>query len=78
MENLLSIMDVARILGVTRMTVWRQIKGENLKAFRVGRQVRITQESLDEYLQKNKMPTRGKKKIIRRHKVNPKQTTENK
>ena len=46
--------EVAKILGVTRMTVTSYIKSGKLKCFRLGnRLVRITQEMLDEYIANN-------------------------
>ena len=46
--------EVAKILGVTRMTVTRYIKSGKLKCFKLGnRLVRITQEMLDEYIANN-------------------------
>lgn len=46
--------EVAKILGVTRMTVTRYIKSGKLKSFRLGnRLIRITQEMLDEYIANN-------------------------
>lgn len=46
--------EVAKVLGVTRMTVHRYIKSGKIKCFKIGnRLVRITQEMLDEYIAKN-------------------------
>ena len=46
--------EVAKILGVTRITVTRYIKSGKLKCFKLGnRLVRITQEMLDEYIANN-------------------------
>lgn len=49
-----SIDEVAKILGVTRMTVQRLIKAGKLKHFKLGnRLVRVTQAMLDEYIANN-------------------------
>ena len=46
--------EVAKVLGVTRMTVHRYTKSGKIKCFKIGnRLVRITQEMLDEYIAKN-------------------------
>lgn len=46
--------EVAKILGVTRMTIHRYIKSGKLKCFKLGnRLIRITQDMLDEYIRDN-------------------------
>ncbi len=46
--------EVAKILGVTRPTIHRYIKNGKLKCFKLGnRLVRITQEMLDDYIEKH-------------------------
>ena len=44
------IKEVASILGVTPMTVWRYTHEHKLKSFKVGRLIRITEDMLDEFI----------------------------
>jgi excisionase family DNA binding protein len=48
---LLTVAEVADILRVSNMTVYRLIKGGQLSAIRVGKNYRIRQGDLDAYLQ---------------------------
>ncbi|MFP5308398.1 MAG: helix-turn-helix domain-containing protein [Actinomycetes bacterium] len=48
---LLTVAEVAELLRVSNMTVYRLIKGRELAAIRVGKNYRIRQQDLDRYLQ---------------------------
>ena len=45
--------QVAKLLGVSRMTVIRYIRKGKLKSFRVGRRIRVTSDMIDEYIANN-------------------------
>jgi excisionase family DNA binding protein len=45
--------EVAKIVRVTRTTIYQHIKKGQLKAIRIGNQYRITKAQLEEYLQQN-------------------------
>ena len=47
---LLTVAEVADALRVSTMTVYRLIKGGDIPALRVGKNYRIRQADLDEYL----------------------------
>lgn len=47
---LLTVAEVADVLRVSNMTVYRLIKGGQLSALRVGKNYRIRQGDLDAYL----------------------------
>ncbi len=49
--QLLTAGEVADLLRVSTMTVYRLIRGGELKAVRVGRSYRVQQVDLDDYLQ---------------------------
>ncbi len=42
--------EVERLFGLSRTTTWRAIRDGHLEAARVGRSVRISRESLDEFM----------------------------
>lgn len=46
----LTVAEVADILRVSTMTVYRLIKGGELRAVRVGKSFRITEDDVDRYL----------------------------
>jgi len=48
----LTVNEVADLLRVSRMTVYRLIKEGQLKALRVGRNYRLREDDVDEYLSK--------------------------
>ena len=48
--RLLTVNEVADLLRVSRMTVYRLIKEGQLKALRVGRSYRLREDDVDEYL----------------------------
>ena len=50
--RLLTVNEVADLLRVSRMTVYRLIKEGQLKALRVGRSYRLREDDVDEYLSK--------------------------
>ncbi len=49
-DPLLTVAEVADVLRVSNMTVYRLIKGGQLAAIRVGKNYRIRQGDLDDYL----------------------------
>ena len=48
--RLLTVNEVADLLRVSRMTVYRLIKEGQMKALRVGRSYRLREDDVDEYL----------------------------
>lgn len=42
--------DVERLYGLSRTTTWRAIRNGHVEAVRVGRSVRISRASLDEFM----------------------------
>ena len=48
--RLLTVNEVADLLRVSRMTVYRPIKEGQIKALRVGRSYRLREDDVDEYL----------------------------
>ncbi|MFZ3062877.1 MAG: helix-turn-helix domain-containing protein [Actinomycetota bacterium] len=50
MKRLLTVPEVAAMLRVSTMTVYRLIKRGELSAIRVGRGYRITSQAVDRYL----------------------------
>ncbi len=50
--HLLTVAEVAEILRLSRMTVYRMVNSGVLPALKVGRSVRIPEESVDEYLRR--------------------------
>lgn len=51
----LSIDDIAKMLKVTYLTVYRWVKSEKLKSYQAGRQHRIKTSDLDIFLKKEKV-----------------------
>ena len=49
-DRLLTVMEVASLMRVSNMTVYRLIKGGNLAALRVGKNYRIRESDVDAYL----------------------------
>lgn len=49
-ENLLTVVEAAEVLKVKKNTVYDMIKRGDLKASKLGKQLRIRQEDLDEYI----------------------------
>ena len=54
MEKLLSIEDVAEILGLEYKTIYRLIRGGGLPAARVGRVYRVDRADLEAFLERQK------------------------
>jgi excisionase family DNA binding protein len=49
----LTIAEVATVMRVSKMTVYRLVHGGELPAVRVGRSFRVTEEDVNEYLRKS-------------------------
>lgn len=49
--RLLTVAEVATVMRVSRMTVYRLIRRGQLKAIRVGRNYRVREQDLNEYLE---------------------------
>lgn len=49
-QDLMTIEEAARVLGVSHLTVYRLIKRGRLRALRVGRDFRIRRSDMDRYL----------------------------
>lgn len=56
---LLTVAEVADLLRVSNMTVYRLIKGGELAAIRVGKNYRIRQQDLDAYLSAGSVQASG-------------------
>ena len=50
-KSIFTIDEVMELLTVTRFTVHKWIKEGKLKAVRIGRELRVTKEYLDEFLE---------------------------
>ena len=50
----LSVEEVANILKVTKMTIYRYIKAGKITAYKVGKDFRINKEEFDKFLNKKK------------------------
>ena len=48
--TLLTIAEVAALMRVSKMTVYRQVHAGELRAVRVGRSFRVSKTDLDDYL----------------------------
>lgn len=48
-----TVAEVAAVLRVSRMTVYRMVRGGDLEAIRVGRSFRVEEETLREYIGKH-------------------------
>ncbi len=51
LSRLLTVGEVADVMRVSRMTVYRLIRRGQLKAIRVGRNYRVREDDLNEYLE---------------------------
>lgn len=49
-DRFLTLGDVQRIFGISRMTVWRWINEQGLKVVRIGNVTRIRQSDLDRFV----------------------------
>jgi excisionase family DNA binding protein len=47
----MTVVEVATVMRVSRMTVYRLIRRGHLKAIRVGRNYRVREDDLNEYLE---------------------------
>jgi putative molybdopterin biosynthesis protein len=50
--------EAARILSVNPMTIWREIQRGRLRAFKVGKDIRITESALKEYIKNQEIKTK--------------------
>ena len=50
-SRMLTVMEVAAVMRVSRMTVYRLIRRGQLTAVRIGRNYRVTQDDLERYLE---------------------------
>jgi excisionase family DNA binding protein len=50
-SRLLTVAEVATLMRVSRMTVYRLIRRGQLKAIRVGRNYRVREDDLERYLE---------------------------
>lgn len=53
-EQYYSIEEVAKMLKVAYLTVYRWIQGGKLVAYKVGKQYRIKKEDLDKFIERRK------------------------
>lgn len=51
LSRLLTVAEVATVMRVSRMTVYRLIRRGQLKAIRVGRNYRVREDDLSQYLE---------------------------
>ena len=49
----LTVAEVATLMRVSKMTVYRLVHGGTLPAVRVGRSFRVTEDDVNEYLRKS-------------------------
>jgi len=52
-NKLLTVQDVAHIMGVKAKTVYRWIKSGELEAVKIGRLLRITEAALQRFIERN-------------------------
>lgn len=52
-ERLLTVDEVAAIMHVSRMTVYRAVRSGELRAKHFGRTIRVPQSALEEYLRES-------------------------
>lgn len=52
-SKLLTIAEVAAMMRVSKMTVYRLVHNEDLPALRVGRSFRVLEDDVNEYLRKS-------------------------
>jgi len=61
-KSIFTIDEVMELLSVTRFTVHKWIKEGKLRAVRIGRELRVTKEYLDEFLESNTVDNTNKRK----------------
>lgn len=54
-EKLLTVSDVSEMLGVSDRTVRNWVQGGNLTAYRFGREYKITQTDLNEFIKQSQV-----------------------
>ena len=54
----LTVAEVAAVMRVSKMTVYRLVHGGELPAVRVGRSFRVPEDAVNEYLRKTLLPGR--------------------
>ena len=52
-SKFLTVAEVAAMMRVSKMTVYRLVHGGELPAVRVGRSFRVSEDDVDEYLRKS-------------------------
>lgn len=57
LNKLLTVNEVAKLLRVSNMTIYRLVKSGSMNAVRVGHSYRIDKSDIERYLKKNKMIT---------------------
>ena len=58
-DRLLTVAEVAAIMRVSSMTVYRLIKNGDLPALRVGKNYRIRESDVDDYLSERSVQVEG-------------------
>ena len=58
-DRLLTVMEVADLMRVSNMTVYRLIKGGSLPAIRVGKNYRIRERDVEQYLAAREVHVEG-------------------
>lgn len=58
-DQLLTVMEVAAVMRVSNMTVYRLIKAGHLAALRVGKNYRIRESDVDRYLAEREVHVEG-------------------
>lgn len=58
-DRLLTVVEVAELMRVSNMTVYRLIKGGQLAAIRVGKNYRIRESDVDRYLSDREVRIEG-------------------
>jgi excisionase family DNA binding protein len=54
-DKIYSLNDLIDLLQISRKTLIEYIKGGKIKAFRVGNAYRVTEESLQDYIEKTEV-----------------------
>ena len=58
METILTLKEVAKLLKVNRITIYRLLRNRSIPAFKLGKEWRFTQESVDEWMKKRSVLAR--------------------